>query len=422
MKKSLVAIVLALVCNSFAQAEEWRNWRGPQFNGSTPEKKLPAEFSKTENVAWVVDLPGNSAATPIVCGDHVFISSVNKAKDTVDALALDRKTGKLLWQYDVAKGVSKDTRSTYSAPSPTTDGETVVFFYGNGEMVAYDFAGKEQWKKNLGPFAFGWTFSTSPVIFEGMMYMQILQRGEGASVILGMEPKTGKEVFKVVRPSKAQAESLESFNTPMPWEFNGRKELLVAGGDSLSGHDLKTGKELWQWGTWNPSRKGDWRLVPSPIAGDGIILVCAPKRDPVYAIKAGGTGVLGEDAIAWVSRDSREVSSDVPTPAFYDGDFFVLSDVRNALARVEPKTGKVKWQVTTPGRKKYEASPLAADGKVYIMNFDGDIGIFNAEDGKELRVISMEGKEIDGMVRSSIAVAQGQLFIRTTNKLYCIGK
>jgi len=422
MKKSLLAVAFLLVCNSFSQAEEWRNWRGPTFNGSTPEKKLPAEFSKTENVAWVVDLPGNSAATPIVCGDHVFISSVNKAKDTVDAMAFDRKTGELLWQYDVAKGVSKDTRSTYSAPSPTTDGETVVFFYGNGEMVAYDFGGQQRWKKNLGPFAFGWTFSTSPVIFEGTMYMQILQRGEGASVILGMEPKTGNELFKVVRPSKAQAESLESFNTPMPYEFNGRKELLVAGGDSLSGHDLKTGKELWQWGTWNPSRKGDWRLVPSPIAGDGIILVCAPKRDPIYAIKAGGTGVLGDDSIAWVSREAREVSSDVPTPAFYDGDFFVLSDVRNALARVEPKTGKVKWQVTTPGRKKYEASPLAADGKVYIMNFDGDIGVFNAEDGKELRVISMEGKEIDGMVRSSIAVAQGQLFIRTTNKLYCIGK
>lgn len=406
-----------------ALAEDWRNWRGPAFNGSSPEKNLPAEFSPTSNVAWVAELPGNSAATPIISGDHVFISSIDKPKDALVAMAYDRKSGKLLWQHVVGKGISKDSRSTYSAPSPATDGETVVFFYGNGEMVAYDFGGQERWKKALGPFAFGWTFSTSPVIFEGTMYMQVLQRGEGASVILGMEPKTGKELFKHVRPSKAQAESLESFNTPMPFVHNGRKELLVAGGDSLSGHDLKTGAELWQWGTWNPTRKGDWRLVPSPIAGAGIVLVCAPKRDPIYAIKAGGSGLLTDDSIAWVSREAKELSSDVPTPAFYDGDFFVLSDVRNAITRVEPQTGKVKWSVPTPGRKKYEASPLAADGKLYVINFDGEVGIFDAADGKQLRVIPMEtAKEIDGLVRSSISVANGQLFIRTTNKLYCIGK
>lgn len=422
MKNLILAVALVFVFSSFATAEEWRNWRGPAYNGTSPEKNLPSDFSKTENVAWSVDLPGNSAATPIVSGDHVFISSIDKPKDSIESLAFDRKSGKLLWQHSVGKGVSKDTRSTYSAPSPTTDGETVVFFYGNGEMAAYDFGGQQKWKKNLGPFAFGWTFSTSPVIHDGMMYMQILQRGEGKSVILGMDPKTGNEVFKHVRPSKAQAESLESFNTPMPFEHNGRKELLVAGGDTLSGHDLKTGKELWQWGTWNPDRKGDWRLVPSPIAGDGVALVCAPKGSPVYAIKAGGSGVLGDDSIAWVSRDAKDVSSDVPTPAFYDGDFFLLSDVKKALVRIEPKTGKVKWSVPTPGRKKYEASPTAADGKIYAMNFDGEVAIFNAADGKELKVIPMEGKEIDGMVRSSIAVSQGQLFIRTTNKLYCVGK
>ncbi|MCG8586610.1 MAG: PQQ-binding-like beta-propeller repeat protein, partial [Pirellulales bacterium] len=323
---------------------------------------------------------------------------------------------------EVAKGVRKDTRSTYAAPSATTDGEVVVFFFGTGDMVAYDFAGKELWKKNVGPFAFGWTFSTSPVIFEDILYMQILQRGKGKSVILGMEPATGKEIFRHVRPTQAVAESQESFNTPTPYVADGRKELLVAGGDYLSGHDLKTGKELWQWGTWNPTKIGHWRLVPSPIAGDGVVLACAPKRDPVYAIKLGGSGKLDKDAVAWVSREAREVSSDVPTPAYYDGDFFVLSDVRKSLSRVEPKTGKVKWTITTPGRKKYEASPLAGDGKIYIVNFDGEVAIINAEDGKLLRVIPMEGDVIDGFVRSSIAAAHGQLFIRTTDKLYCIGK
>lgn len=419
--RTLTFLVL-VVCGSLAQAGDWQNWRGPHFNGTSDEKNLPTKFSKTDNVAWSVDLPGISAATPIISGDHVFISSTNKANETLEALCFDRKSGKLLWQHEVAKGISKDARSTFSAPSPTTDGKTVVFFYGNGEMVAYDFSGKQLWEKNLGPFKFGWTFSTSPVIFAGTMYMQILQRGEGESVILGFEPKSGKELFRNVRPSKARDESLESFNTPMPYEHNGRKELLVAGGDALTGHDLKTGAELWRWGTWNPTRKGDWRLVPSPIAGDGIILVCAPKKDPIYAIKAGGSGQLNDDAVAWISRETPELSSDVPTPAFYDRDFFVLSDVRKALVRVEPKTGKVKWSINTPGRKKYEASPLAADGKLYLINFDGEVAIINAADGSELGVIPMEGEQIEGNVRSSIAVANRQLYIRTTNKLYCVGK
>lgn len=405
-----------------AHAGDWQNWRGPFYNGSTDETGLPSNFSKTDNVAWSVDLPGVASSTPIISGDCVFLSSTDTAADTLLAICFSRKDGKRLWQHEIAKGIRKDTRSTYAGPSPATDGETVVFFFGNGDLVGYDFAGKQLWRKNMGPFAFGWTYSTSPVIYEGIMYVQILQRGDGASVIVGMQPKTGEELFRHVRPTHAVAESQESFNTPMPYEFQGRKELLVAGGDYLSGHDLKTGKELWQWGTWNPTQIGHWRLVPSPIAGDGIVLACAPKQDPIYAVKLGGKGTLSDDAIAWVSREVREVSSDVPTPAFYDGDFFVLSDGRKALSRVEPKTGKVKWTVKTPGRQKYEASPLAADGKIYLLNFDAEVAIVNADNGELLRTIPMESGEIRDFVRSSIVAAHGQLYIRTTNKLYCIGK
>ena len=378
MKKLITLFALLLLTASAARAGDWPNWRGPSYNGSTDEKNLPVKFSPTENVAWVADMPGPSAATPVVAGDHVFVSSTNPAGDELVAICLDRKTGEKLWQHNVSQGIRKDSRSTYSAPSPATDGKTVVFFYGNGEMIAYDFAGEQKWERNVGPFGFGWTFSTSPVIFDGKLYMQVLQHGPDPSFILAMEPGTGETIWKQTRPSKAQAESMESFNTPMPYVHGDRRELLVAGGDCLTGHDLATGKELWRWGTWNPERIGHWRLVPSPVAGGGVVLACAPKRDPVYAIKLGGSGVLKDDSIAWISRDEREVSSDVPSPAFYDGDFFVLSDVRKALSRVEPMTGKVKWTVQTPSRAKYEASPLAGDGKIYLMNFDGDVNVMDA--------------------------------------------
>jgi outer membrane protein assembly factor BamB len=202
----------------------------------------------------------------------------------------------------------------------------------------------------------------------------------------------------------------------VPYVFNGRKELLVAGGDCLSGHDLATGKELWRSGSWNPMKIGHWRLVPSPVAGDGVILGCAPKKNPVYALKAGAHGAAGW---LWTS-EAREVSSDVPTPLFYDGDFIVLSDVTSSISRVEPKSGKVKWTVPTPGRAKYEASPTGADGKIYLMNFLGEVTVINAADGKVLSTIPM-GEPGDNNTRSVVAVSQGQLFIRTNTKLYCVG-
>src|SRR5215207_3650944 len=124
-------------------AENWGQWRGPNFNGSTTEKNLPAKFSKTENVAWSVPLPGPSAATPAIWGDRVFISSADKAAQNLQALCLDRRTGKTLWKQTVAQGYRRDDRSNYSSPSPATDGERVIFFYGNGELVAFDLEGKQ---------------------------------------------------------------------------------------------------------------------------------------------------------------------------------------------------------------------------------------------------------------------------------------
>jgi outer membrane protein assembly factor BamB len=430
-------LIFMLVAGAVAQAGDWPHWRGPFFNGSTDEKNLPSDWSQTEVIAWRVDLAGSSAATPIIWKDRLFLSGVDTAKDLLLAMCFDRKDGNLLWQHEIAKGISHDRRSTFAASSPVTDGKIVVFFYANGDLVCFDVNGNRQWARNLhddyGEFAFNWTFASSPTLFDGKLYVQILQRdvpvrGRGLkdrmneSYILAMNPVTGKNLWRQIRPSKAVAESREAYSTPIPYSFDGNKQLLVIGGDALTGHDLETGRELWRWGTWNPSRIRHWRLVPSPVAGGDIVLVCAPKNDPIYAIRPKGTGVLDDSAIAWVSRDVREVSADVPTPAFYDGDFFVLSDLRKCLSRVEPATGKVKWTIQTPGNVKYEASPLAADGKIYIINHAGDAAVVNAANGDVFKVIPMDKVSGQQVVRASISAAYGHLFIRTTHRLYCVGK
>ena len=430
-------LIFMLVAGSVAQAGDWPHWRGPNFNGSADEKNLPSDWSQTEGIAWSVDLPGSSAATPIIWKDRVFLSGVDSARKVLLAMCFNRTNGTLLWQHDISKGINQDSRSTYAASSPVTNGEIVVFFYANGDLVCFDMNGKRQWARNLhddyGEFAFQWTFSSSPTLFDGRLYVQVLQRdvparGHGMkdrkneSYILAMNPATGENLWRQIRPSKAVAESREAFTTPIPYSFSGKKQLLVVGGDALTGHDLETGKELWRWGTWNPRRIRHWRLVPSPVAGEDIVLVCAPKNDPIYAIRPRGTGVYDDSDIAWISRDVREISSDVPTPAFYDGDFFVLSDLRKCLSRVEPSTGKAKWTIKTPSRAKYEASPLAADGKIYLINHAGEAAVVDAANGDVLKVIPMDKVSGQQVVRASIIAAYGQLFIRTTHRLYCVGK
>ena len=230
MKRILAYSLLFVLPALFANAQDWPQWRGPNFNGTTTAKKLPVKFGPSDNVVWSVDLPGPSAATPAVVGDHVFVSSSDTASETLLAYCFDRESGKQLWKHEIGKGLSQDTRSNFASPSPVSDGKIVTFFYGNGEMVTFDVAGKELWRNNYGPFAFQWTFSTSPLLYDGKIYLQVCQRdtavnGKGGnnneSYLLAIDPHSGKTLFRHVRPSKAKAESLEAFTTPMPFEFEG---------------------------------------------------------------------------------------------------------------------------------------------------------------------------------------------------------
>lgn len=415
--------------------EQWPHWRGPFYNGSSTATNLPTTFSKTENVRWAADLPGTSAATPAIWNQQVFVSSTDAEAGTLLAMAFDRATGRELWRHKLGERAGRDNMSNFASPSPTTDGTRVFFFYGQGTLAAFDFAGKQQWSRELasdyGEFAFNWTFASSPLLYDGRLYVQVLQRdvpvqgrgrrdGPNEPYLLALDPATGKELWRQIRPSEARMESRESFASPVPYLHDGRPEILLIGGDCLTGHDPVSGRELWRWGTWNPTRIPHWRHVPSPVATGGIILACAPKRDPVYAIKAGGQGVLADGAIAWKSTEHREVSSDVPTPLVYLGDFFVLSDLRNSLSRVDPVTGAVKWMIPTPGNAKYEASPTGADGRIYLLNFRGEVVVVNASDGTVVHQAEF-GEAGGDRTRSTIAARGNELFIRTNSKLYCVG-
>ena len=428
-----------LLTTVFAASANWSNWRGPNFNGSTDASNLPTELKA--NVKWeLATLEG--ASTPIVDDSQIYLTAVDRDKQELVVFAVDRKTGETVWEdrpstgFTVAKGtpISLHNRSNYASPSAVTDGERVIFSFGNGDFHSYTLTGEKQWSRNLqkdfGIFTYQWTYSATPLLHKGTLYVALLQRDKVAvgigkdgneSFLLAIDPATGKDMWKHIRPSDAVMESLEAFGTPLPYTENGREEIILFGGDVLTGHDPKTGKELWRWGTWNPGHKQQWwRTVPSAVAGGGAVLACAPKKAPVFAAKTGLSGTHeGENGKLWNSKGGGPVSTDVPTPAYADGAFFVLSDVQKAISRVDPKTGDIAWTTKLPGREKWRASPTVADGKVWLMNHGGSVAIVDAKNGAIIKTEKL-GDAGEDNARATIAIADNTIYIRTLKKLYCI--
>ncbi|MEO7298017.1 MAG: PQQ-binding-like beta-propeller repeat protein [Verrucomicrobiota bacterium] len=415
------------------RAENWPQWRGPKFDGSTVEKNLPTNWSTSENIIWKTPLPGMSGATPAIWNDHIFVSSPDAQKN-LNLICLNRADGKVRWEKQVAVGDKTIGRNNMASPSPVTDGTAVFILFGTGHLAAYDLSGKELWARNLGKdfgkFSIMWLYGSSPLLYKDKLYVQVLQRSplpadyahaiddkpDRDSYLLCIDPKTGKDLWRHIRKTEAKMESQESYATPIPFEGKNGTEIIVVGGNCATGHDPKTGQEIWRCDGLN-AKDGPWmRIVPSAVTGAEMIFVCAPKKEPVFAIKTGGKGNITASHVAW---NFQEFPSDCVTPLFYQDKLFVLDGDKQMMTCLEPKTGKKLWQGNLGLRDIFRSSPSGADGKIYCLSERGTVVVLEAgNDFKILATIPM-GEE---PVRASIAVSQGQLFIRTAENLYCIGK
>lgn len=413
-------------------AANWPQWRGPFFNGSSSETNLPATWSKTENVVWSAPLPGQSGATPVIWEDTVFVSSPDAEKNLL-LLCLDRRTGTEKWRRVVATGNRDKGRNNMASPSPVTDGRAVFVLFATGHLAAYDFDGQPLWSRDLaaeyGRFANMWIYGSSPMLFQDRLYIQVLQRNPvpgdyshalddkpaRESFLLCVDPATGKNLWRQVRPSDARGESQEAYSTPIPWVRGAAVEILVVGGDYLTGHDAATGRELWRGAGFNPNGEGHWRIVPSPVVAGGVVIGCAPKRDPVLAFKPAGAGRLPDTALVW---KLKEFPSDCATPLYYRDKLFVLDGDRQVMTCLRPATGEKLWQGNLGVREIFRASPTGADGRIYCISENGTAVVLAADEFKVLATIPMG----ESPVRSTIAVAAGQLFVRTASHLYCIGR
>ena len=425
-------LIVALLTAGPALAENWAQWRGPNADGTSNETKLPTTWSKTENVAWATKMPGFTASTPIIWGDRVFTTAGDKDKGLL-AICVDAKDGKILWSDKTGEDRRTPGRNhNMLSPSPVTDGKSVFFLFGTGDMVAYDFAGKRLWTRNIekdyGPFITKWGYGSSPMLHDGKVYVLALQnkksgeygiKGHPAGVVdsylLALDAATGKTVWKHVRPTDASGESTESYATPLLCEIGGQKQIVLHGAEYLTGHDPKTGKELWRW-QFVPRDREKWqRVVSSAVAGDGVVYFGRPRWRGLYAVRPSGKGVLKPEAMLW---KHDKFANDASTPLLYKGRLYVLCGKTKTIACMDIKTGKPVWTKKLDAKSQFRSSPTGADGKIYFTSMNGAVFVLKAGDEfKQLAKIEMGEKKC----LSTIAVSGGRLFLRTPGFLYCIG-
>ena len=411
----LGVVCLAVVTVS---ADNWPAWRGPQANGISSEKALPTKWSTTENVAWKLPMPSRSGATPIVWNDHIFLNvATAMTSGALELWAVDRHKGQPVWKRPLGGGNNQQRKQNMSTPSPVTDGTTVWVMTGTGILKAFDFKGTELWardvQKDYGYFGLNWGYASSPLLHQGSLYVQVLHgmKTDDPSYVMKIDGKTGKTIWKVNRPTDAIDESPDAYSTPVlvPGKTT---EIAVTGGDVVTGHDPASGKELWRAKGLNPTNDPYYRIVASPIFTAGLIV--APSRNrPMLALRPNGAGDVTTSHKAW----SFDLGPDVPSPVSDGKLLYVLRD-NGVLHALDVQTGQVVWGPERLKTGAYSASPVLADGRLYVTSEnEGLTSVVTA--GPKFQVVSEN--LLDDYCLASPAVSNGQIFIRTDKFLWAIG-
>lgn len=372
-----IGLAVALGTAGLAAAADWPQWRGPELRGTSPERGLPVRWSVQENVAFRLPLPSGGAATPIVSGNRVFVTGIEG--DSVSLWSVDRKAGSVAWKRPLGPAAGHAHRKhNMSSPSPVTDGQRVFTLTGSGVLKGFTLDGRELWQRDLqkeyGPFGLNWGYASSALLFDGVLYVPVLHgmKTDDPSYLLGVEASTGKTRFRVVRPTDARMESPDAYTTPTVARRGTVTEIVVTGGDVVTGHDPKTGAELWRASGLNPGKEGNYRIVASPVAA-GDVVVAPTRVRPMLALRAFGRGDVSRSALLW----SFDQGPDVPTPATDGSLLYVVTD-RGLLWCLDLASGRPRYGPQRLRVGTYSASPLLADGKLYVTSEDGLTSVVKA--------------------------------------------
>ena len=447
MKKTMMLLGM-LVClvvtaaaqsNSAAQAN-WAQWRGPDANGMA-RGDAPTTWSETKNIKWQAAIPGRGHSTPVIWGNRIFLTTAIAAKPEalgavpgpppsgspgggrgypgggvgagldhqLVVMALDRKTGKVLWQHSPKTAVPHEgyhrMYGSFASNSPVTDGKNLWAFFGSRGLYCYDLNGKLIWQKDFGVemkmrLQFG--EGGAPVLADDKLIL--LFDHDAGSFIVAVDKKTGKELWRMAR------EESSTWTTPLVIDYNGRQQVVVGATKRVRSYDAATGKVIWECGGLGVN------VIPQPLYQDGVVYVMSGYVNPkLMAIRLGKEGDLtGTDAVLWTQTKGLSYTA---SPLLHEGRLYTVAD-NGTVSCFDAKTGTPLYQQQRlPKPYSLKASPVGANGKLYVATEDGDVVVIKL--GEKYEVVTTNTLT-DQLFIASPIVLDGELYLRGQNTLFCL--
>ncbi|MEK6299572.1 MAG: PQQ-binding-like beta-propeller repeat protein [Acidobacteriota bacterium] len=430
---NVIHLALVLGFSMFAADNDWPQWRGLNNDGMA-RGDAPLEWSDTKNIAWRVAIPGRGNSSPVVWGDKIFLTTAVPTEGGTPSatpsqprqgrgpgggasirrehkfvvLCLDRQNGKVLWER-VAKVATPHegyhhAYGSFASNSPVTDGKFLYAFFGSRGMYCYDLNGKLIWEKSFPPMRMrlGFGEGVAAVVDGDTLYLKFDQ--EQGSYMVALDKRTGREIWRVSR------DEVSSWSPPLIITHNGRKQVLVSATTRVRSYDPATGKLIWECAGLGTN------VIPAPVIAGDVVYVMSGHRDPnLLAIKLGREGDLtGTDAVLWTNNRGNSYTG---SPVLHDNKLYFISD-SGMLTCLDARTGKPYYQQQRlPKSYNFKASPVGANGKLYLATEEGDVVVVRM--GEKYEVLAVNTLT-DQMFVAAPAIAGGSLYLRSQDALYCI--
>ena len=398
------------------QGGEWPRFRGPSGMGISDARGLPLSWSQTENIAWRLPMPGPGASSPVVFGDHIYITcytgyfipgqpggSLEQLKRHL--IAVRRADGTILWNQAIPAKLPEEPRIRdhgYAASTPAVDSERVYVFFGKSGVFAFDRSGKQLWHADVGSKTNGWGSAASPVIYKDLL---IVNASVESDSLVALDRRTGREVWRAggIR---------ESWNTPIiATAPSGRQELLLAVMGSVLAFDPDSGRPLWSCRT-----DIRWYMVPSVIVGNGVVFSIGGRSGIAsLAVRMGGSGEVTATHRLWTSENGANVSS----PVYHDGHLYYMHQDAFACC-IRADNGQLVYRERLGRGGQVYASLLLAEGRIYATTRNGITYVLPA--APRFEQLAVNNLSDGSIFNASPAVAGSRIFIRSDKFLYCIGR
>ena len=384
----------------------WPRWRGPSGQGLATGTGYPDTWSPTQGVLWKSPVPGTGNSSPIIWGDHIFVTSSYEGGRKLSLLAYRRSDGRLLWETPAPAGRTDSGthyKNGHASSTPATDGQRVYVLFGARGLVAFEFTGKLAWERDLGPMDAYHGAAGSPLLYRDRIILY--QDQFSGSFIAAFDTRTGRELWRTRRDASV------GWGTPIAICAGQRDEIIVNGQQHVTSYDPITGRELWRCGG------STYEVIPTPVVGYGMVFCSSGRAGPTLAIKPGGSGDVSRTHLAW---ESPRGSPFVPSPILYGGQLYMINDMASIVTSLSATTGQSLWQgrLGVAQREGFSASPVAVDGKIFFTNDDGETFVLRAGPKFELMHVNQLGESI----LASPALVDGRWYFRTQRSLYAVGR